>query len=75
VRLADGVSGSQLMSVHVVTVLQGGGEGNSIANSISDGRIGAPLADAVAVGSVDGGSGEESGGRPGGETGAAVVIG
>jgi len=74
VGLADGVAGGQLMSVHVVKVLQGGGEGNSIANSISDGRIGAPLADAVAVGSVDGGSGEESGGRPGGETGAAVVI-
>jgi len=71
VRLADGVAGGQLMSVHIVAVLQGGGEGDSIAN----GRIGAPLADTVALGSVESGSSEEPRGGPGGKTGAAVVIG
>merc|ERR550517_118658 len=74
-RLADGVSRGQLVSVNVVAVLKGGGEGDSISNSVSDGRIGAPLADTVSVGSVDSGSGEEAGGRPGGEAGATVVIG
>jgi len=74
VRLADGVAGGKLMSVHVVAVLKSGGEGNSITDSISDGSIGAPLADTVAVGSVDSGAGEEAGGRPGGEAWATVVI-
>merc|ERR1711990_1096572 len=75
VRLADGVTGGKLMSVDVVTVLKSGGEGNSVSDAISDGSIGAPLADTVAVGSVDSGSGEEASGRPGDEAGATVVIG
>jgi len=74
-RLADGVSRGQLVSVNVVAVLKGGGEGDSISNSVSNGSISAPLADTVAVGSVDSGSGEEARGRPGGEAGAAVVVG
>ena len=77
VRLADGVSRGQLMSVDVVAVLKGGGEGDSVTDSISDGSIRAPLANTVAVGSVDGGAGTVAigGGRPGGEAGATVVIG
>jgi len=77
VRLADGVSRGQLMSVNIVAVLKGGGEGNSVTDAISVGSIGAPLANTVAVGSVDGGAGAVAiaGGRPGGEPGAAVVIG
>merc|ERR1712212_790893 len=51
--LADGIARGKLMSVHVVAVLKSGGEGNSVTDSISDGSIGAPLADTVAVGSVD----------------------
>jgi len=74
-RLADGVSRGQLVSVNVVAVLKGGGEGDSISNSVSNGSISAPLANTVSVGSVDSGAGEEAGGRPGGEAGAAVVIG
>merc|ERR1719430_1369865 len=74
-RLADGIAGGQFVSVHVVAVLKGGGEGDSVTDSISNGSIGAPLADTVAVGSVDSGSGEEAGGRPGGEAGATVLIG
>merc|ERR1711997_1285347 len=75
VRLADGVSRGQLMSVNVVAVLKSGREGDSISNSVSDGRISAPLANTVSLGSVDSGSGEEARGRPGGEAGAAVVVG
>jgi len=75
VRLADGVTGSKLVSVNVVTVLKSGGESDSISNSVSDGRISTPLADTVSVGSVDSGSSEEARGRPGGEAGAAVVVG
>merc|ERR1719347_918725 len=75
VRLADSVTRGQFVSVDVVTVLKGGGEGDSVTNSISDGSISAPLADTVAVRSVDSGAGEEAGGRPGGQAGAAVVIG
>ena len=63
------------MSVNVVAVLKSGGEGNSVTNAISVGSISAPLANTVSVGSVDSGSGEEARGRPGGEAGAAVVIG
>merc|ERR1711887_247868 len=47
VRLADGVTGGQLMSVDVVAVLKGGGEGDSIADSISVRSIGTPLANTV----------------------------
>merc|ERR1711970_1332772 len=43
VRLADGVTGGQLMSVDVVAVLKGGGEGDSVADAISVGSIGTPL--------------------------------
>merc|ERR1711887_358292 len=43
-RLADGVARGQLMSVDVVAVLKGGGEGNSVSDAISVGSIGAPLA-------------------------------
>merc|ERR1719483_1933577 len=75
VRLADGVAGGQLMSVHVVAVLEGGGESNAVADAISVGSIRAPLADTVAVAAVASGAGEEAGGRPGGEAGSAVVIG
>jgi len=77
VRLADGVSRGQLMSVNIVAVLKGGGEGDSVTDAISVGSIGAPLANTVAVGSVDGGAGAVAiaGGRPGGEARAAVVIG
>ena len=74
-RLADGITGSKLVSVNVVAVLKGGREGDSISNSVSDGRISAPLANTVSLGSVDSGSGEEARGRPGGEAGAAVVVG
>merc|ERR1719378_1924544 len=75
VRLADGVARGQFVSVHIVTVLKSGGEGDSVTNSISDGSISAPLANTVAMRSVDSGAGEEAGGRPGGQAGAAVVIG
>merc|ERR1711970_1107009 len=75
VGLADSITRGQFVSVNVVTVFKSGGKGNSVTDSISDGGIGAPLADTVAVGSVDSGSGEEAGGRPGGEAGATVVIG
>merc|ERR1719494_551887 len=44
VRLADGVSRGQLMSVNVVAVLKSGGESNSVTDSISNGSICAPLA-------------------------------
>ena len=60
VRLADGVSRGQLVSVNVVAVLKGGGEGNSVTDAISVGSISAPLADTVSVGSVDSGSSEEA---------------
>merc|ERR1719370_901495 len=49
VRLADGVSRGKFVSVHVVAVLKGGGEGDSVSDAISDGSIGAPLADTVAA--------------------------
>jgi len=77
VRLADGVSRGKLMSVNVVAVLKSGGEGDSVTDAISVGSIGAPLANTVAVGSVDSGAGAVAiaSGRPGGEAGAAVVIG
>ena len=75
VGLADGISRGQLMSVNVVAVLKGGGEGNSVTDAISVRSISAPLANTVSVGSVDSGSGEEARGRPGGEAGAAVVVG
>jgi len=77
VRLADGVSRGQLMSVNIVAVLKGGGEGKSVTDAISVGSIGAPLANTVAVGSVDSGAGAVAiaSGRPGGEPGATVVIG
>ena len=75
VRLVDGVAGDSLMSPPVVVVLKSGGEGDSVANSVAVRSISAPLADTVAVGSVDSGSGEEAGRRPGGKAGPAVVIG
>ena len=67
------------MSVHVVAVLQGGGEGdvgNSVTDSISDGRLGTPLADTVSVGSVSGGAGTVAvaGGRPGAETACGELV-
>merc|ERR1719430_2886870 len=68
VRLADGVSRGQLMSMNVVAVLKSGGEGDSVTNAISVRSISAPLADTVSVGSVDSGAGAVAvaGGRPGG---------
>jgi len=44
VRLADGVSRGQLVSVDIVTVLKGGGEGNSVTDAISVRSISGPLA-------------------------------
>merc|ERR1719234_1368218 len=74
--LADGVLGSKLVSVDVVAVLKGGGEGNAVTDAISVGSIGAPLANTVAVGSVDGGAGAVAiaGGRPGGETAGGKLV-
>merc|ERR550517_1198287 len=43
-RLADGVARGKLMSVNVVAVLKGGGEGNSVSNSVSVRSISGPLA-------------------------------
>jgi len=79
VRLADSVAGGQLMSVHIVTVLQGGGEGdvgNSVADSVSVRSISAPLANTVSVGSVSGGAGTVAvaGGRPGAETACGELV-
>merc|ERR1719347_755434 len=44
VRLADSVAGGQFVSVDIVAVLKGGGESDSVTDSISDGSIGGPLA-------------------------------
>ena len=87
VRLADRITGSQLVSVHIVAVLKGGGEGDavsnmsdSVADSMSDAiairGIGGPLANTVAMGSVDGRAGAVAvaDGRPGGKAGSAVAI-
>merc|ERR1719370_691919 len=76
VRLADGVSRGQLMSVNVVAVLKGGGEGNSVTDAISVRSISAPLANTVSVGSVDSGAGAVgvAGGRPGGETAGGELV-
>ena len=75
-RLADGVSRGQLMSVNVVAVLKGGGEGNSVTDAISVGSISAPLADTVSMGSVDSGAGAVAvaGGRPGGEAAGGELV-
>ena len=87
VRLADRITGGELVSVHIVAVLKGGGEGDavsnmsdSVADSMSDAiairGIGGPLANAVAMGSVDGRAGAVAvaDGRPGGEAGSAVAV-
>ena len=87
VRLADRITGGELVSVHIVAVLKGGGEGDavsnmsdSVADSMSDAiairGIGGPLANTVAMGSVDGRAGAVAvaDGRPGGEAGSAVAV-
>merc|ERR1711887_339068 len=76
VRLADGVARGQLMSVDVVAVLKGGGEGNSVSDAISVGSIGTPLANTVAVGSVDSGAGTVAvaSGRPGAEARSGKLV-
>ena len=87
VRLADRITGGELVSVHIVAVLKGGGEGDavsnmsdSVADSMSDAiairGIGGPLANTVAMGSVDGRAGAVAvaDGRPGGKAGSAVAI-
>ena len=85
VRLADRITGGELVSVHIVAVLKGGGEGDAVSNmsdseadSMSDAirGIGGPLANAVAMGSVDGRAGAVAvaDGRPGGEAGSAVAV-
>merc|ERR1712212_1041422 len=76
VRLADGVAGGKLMSVDVVTVLKSGGEDDSVADSISVGSIGTPLADTVAMGSVDSGAGSVAvaSGRPGAEARSGKLV-
>ena len=77
VGLADGVSGGELVAVHVVAVLKGGGKGHSVSDAVSVEGLSAPLANTVAVGSVHSGAGAVAvaGGGPGGEAGAAVVVG
>ena len=87
VRLADRITGGELVSVHIVAVLKGGGEGDavsnmsdSVADSMSDAvairGIGGPLANTVAMSSVDGRAGAVAvaDGRPGGEAGSAVAV-
>ena len=87
VRLADRITGGELVSVHIVAVLKGGGEGDavsnmsdSVADSMSDAiairGIGGPLANTVAMGSVDGRAGAVAvaDGRPGREAGSAVAV-
>ena len=87
VRLADRITGGELVSVHIVAVLKGGGEGDavsnmsdSVADSMSDAiairGIGGSLANTVAMGSVDGRAGAVAvaDGRPGGKAGSAVAI-
>ena len=87
VRLADRITGGELVSVHIVAVLKGGGEGDavsnmsdSVADSMSDAvairGIGGPLSNTVAMSSVDGRAGAVAvaDGRPGGEAGSAVAV-
>ena len=76
VGLADGVSGGELVAVHVVAVLKGGGKGHSVSDAVSVERLSASLANTVAVGSVHSGAGAVAvaGGGPGGEAGAAVAV-
>ena len=76
VRLADRITGGELVSVHIVAVLKGGGEGHSVSNAVSVEGLSAPLANTVAVGSVHSGAGAVAvaGGGPGGEAGAAVAV-
>ena len=76
VGLADGVSRGELVAVHVVAVLKGGGKGHSVSDAVSVEGLSAPLADTVAVGSVHSGAGAVAvaGGGPGGEAGAAVAV-
>jgi len=76
VRLADGVARGQLMSVDVVAVLKSGGEGDSVSDAISVGSIGTPLANTVAVGSVDSGAGTVAvaSGRPGAEARSGKLV-
>ena len=79
VRLADRITGGELVSVHIVAVLKGGGEGDAVSNmsdAIAIRGIGGPLANTVAMGSVDGRAGAVAvaDGRPGGKAGSAVAI-
>ena len=72
VRLAYGIPGGELMPVHIVAILKGGGEGDSV----SDGSIGAPLSDTVSLRSPDSGAGAVAvaGGRPGAEAAGRELI-
>ena len=79
VRLADRITGGELVSVHIVAVLKGGGEGDAVSNmsdAIAIRGIGGPLANTVAMGSVDGRAGAVAvaDGRPGREAGSAVAV-
>ena len=77
VRLAYGIPGGELMPVHIVAVLKGGGEGDSVSDgSVSDGSIGAPLSDTVSLRSPDSGAGAVAvaGGRPGAEAAGRELI-
>ena len=79
VRLADRITGGELVSVHIVAVLKGGGEGDAVSNmsdAIAIRGIGGPLSNTVAMGSVDGRAGAVAVayGRPGGEAGSAVAV-
>ena len=68
VGLTDRVSGSQLVTVHVVPVLQS-------QNSSSVGRLSAPLANGESVAAIAGGSVSVStNGRPGGESGGSTEV-
>ena len=77
VRLAYGIPGGELMPVHIVAILKGGGEGDSVSDgSVSDGSIGAPLSDTVSLRSPDSGAGAVAvaGGRPGAEAAGRELI-
>ena len=68
VGLADGVPGSQLVTIHIVLVLHCG------SNAVTVERLGAPLTISISVDSL-GGPGCEGGGTAGVQGNAASVVG